>query len=155
VLAPVQLQLLELRARSRTNAAIQMLLGLAPNTARIVHDDGAEEDILLEQVHPSDVLRVRPGEKIPVDGTVFDGQSNVDESMVTGEPVPVEKAAGGELIRTTVNGTGSLLMRPENVGADTLLAQIVNMVAQAQRSRAPDVRDDGDDAGHDERYAQG
>ena len=130
-------QVLELRARSRTNAAIQMLLGLAPNTARIVRHDGKEEDIPLEQVHPGDVLRVRPGEKIPVDGTVIDGKSNVDESMVTGEPVPVEKVAGGKLIGATVNGTGSFLMRAEKVGADTLLAQIVNMVAEAQRSRAP------------------
>jgi Cu+-exporting ATPase len=130
-------QIMELRARSRTNAAIQLLLGLAPKTARIVRDDGKEEDIPLEQVKPGDVLRVRPGEKIPVDGTVIEGQSNVDESMVTGEPVPVEKAPGGKLIGATINGTGSLLMRAEKVGADTLLAQIVNMVAEAQRSRAP------------------
>jgi Cu+-exporting ATPase len=130
-------QVLELRARSRTNAAIQMLLGLAPNTARIVRDDSTEEDIPLEKVQPGDVLRVRPGEKIPVDGTVIDGESNVDESMVTGEPIPVEKASGAKLIGATVNGTGSLRMRAEKVGADTLLAQIVNMVAQAQRSRAP------------------
>jgi len=130
-------QVLELRARSRTNAAIQMLLGLAPNTARIVRDDGREEDIPLEQVQPGDVLRVRPGEKIPVDGTVIDGESNVDESMVTGEPIPVGKRAGDKLIGATVNATGSLLMRAEKVGADTLLAQIVNMVAEAQRSRAP------------------
>ena len=130
-------QVLELRARSRTNAAIQMLLGLAPNTARIVRDDGKEEDIPLEQVKPGAVLRVRPGEKIPVDGTVIEGESNVNESMVTGEPVPVEKAPGGKLIGATINGTGSLLMRAEKVGADTLLAQIVNMVAEAQRSRAP------------------
>ncbi len=130
-------QVLELRARSRTNAAIQMLLGLAPKTARIVRDDGKEEDIPLKQVKPGDILRVRPGEKIPVDGTVIEGQSNVDESMVTGEPVPVEKAPGGKVIGATINGTGSLLMRAEKVGADTLLAQIVNMVAEAQRSRAP------------------
>jgi Cu+-exporting ATPase len=130
-------QVLELRARSRTNAAIQMLLGLAPNTARIVGGDGREEDIPLEQVQPGDVLRVRPGEKIPVDGTVTEGNSSVDESMVTGEPIPVEKTAGDRLIGATVNGTGSLLMRAEKVGADTLLAQIVNMVAEAQRSRAP------------------
>lgn len=130
-------QVLELRARSRTNAAIQMLLGLAPNTARIVRNDGTEEDIPLEQVQPGDTLRVRPGEKIPVDGTVIDGESNVDESMVTGEPIPVAKLAGEKLIGATVNGTGSLLMRAEKVGADTLLAQIVNMVAEAQRSRAP------------------
>ncbi len=130
-------QVLELRARSRTNAAIQMLLGLAPNTARIVRDDGSEEDIPLEEVQPGDTLRVRPGDKIPVDGTVVDGESNVDESMVTGEPVPVAKTSGEKLIGATVNSTGSMLMRAEKVGADTLLAQIVNMVAEAQRSRAP------------------
>jgi Cu+-exporting ATPase len=130
-------QVLELRARSRTNAAIQMLLGLAPNTARIVRDDGTEEDIPLEQVQPGDVLRVRPGEKVPVDGSVIDGESNVDESMVTGEPLPVVKSTGDQLIGATINSTGSLLMRAEKVGADTLLSQIVNMVAEAQRSRAP------------------
>jgi Cu+-exporting ATPase len=130
-------QVLELRARSRTNAAIQMLLGLAPNTARIVYEDGREEDIPLENVNVGDILRVRPGEKIPVDGTVTDGESNVDESMVTGEPVPVNKTAGEKLIGATVNATGSMLMRAEKVGADTLLSQIVNMVAEAQRSRAP------------------
>ncbi len=130
-------QVLELRARSRTNAAIQMLLGLAPNTARIVQNDGTEHNIPLEQVQPGDTLRVRPGEKIPVDGTVVDGESNVDESMVTGEPIPVAKLSGEKLIGATVNGTGSLLMRAEKVGADTLLAQIINMVAEAQRSRAP------------------
>lgn len=130
-------QVLELRARSRTNAAIQMLLGLAPKTARIVRDDGTEEDIPLERVQPGDTLRVRPGEKVPVDGTVIDGDSNIDESMVTGEPIPVPKTAGEKLIGATVNGTGSLLMRAEKVGADTLLAQIVNMVAAAQRTRAP------------------
>lgn len=130
-------QVLELRARSRTNAAIQMLLGLAPNTARIVYEDGREEDIPLEDVKVGDILRVRPGEKIPVDGTVTDGESNVDESMVTGEPVPVSKSTGEKLIGATVNSTGSMLMRAEKVGADTLLSQIVNMVAEAQRSRAP------------------
>jgi Cu+-exporting ATPase len=130
-------QVLELRARSRTNAAIQMLLGLAPNTARIVREDGTEEDIPLERVQPGDTLRVCPGEKVPVDGTVIDGASSVDESMVTGEPMPVEKGPGDRLIGATVNGTGSLVMRAEKVGADTLLAQIVNMVAEAQRSRAP------------------
>jgi len=130
-------QVLELRARSRTNAAIQMLLGLAPNTARIVRNDGTEEDVPLEHVQPGDTLRVRPGEKIPVDGTVTDGESNVDESMVTGEPIPVAKLTGEKLIGATVNGTGSLLMRAEKVGSDTLLSQIVNMVAEAQRSRAP------------------
>jgi P-type Cu+ transporter len=130
-------QVLELRARSRTNAAIQMLLGLAPNMARIVRDEGTEEDIPLEQVQPGDTLRVRPGEKVPVDGTVIEGESNIDESMVTGEPIPVAKSAGEKLIGATVNGTGSLLMRAEKVGADTLLAHIVTMVANAQRTRAP------------------
>jgi Cu+-exporting ATPase len=129
-------QVLELRARSRTNAAIQMLLGLAPNTARIVRD-GTEEDIPLERVQPGDTLRVRPGDKVPVDGTVIDGASNIDESMVTGESIPVAKSKGDKLIGATVNGTGSLLMRAEKVGSDTLLAQIVDMVAKAQRSRAP------------------
>jgi Cu+-exporting ATPase len=130
-------QVLELRARSRTNAAIQLLLGLAPNTARIVREDGREEDIPLEQVKVGDKLRIRPGEKIPVDGLVLDGKSHVDESMVTGESVPVTKNQGEQLIGATVNGTGSLLMSAEKVGADTLLAQIVQMVADAQRSRAP------------------
>ncbi|MCG2810982.1 MAG: heavy metal translocating P-type ATPase [Candidatus Aminicenantes bacterium] len=130
-------QVLELRARSRTNAAIQLLLGLVPKTARIVRIDGAEEDIPLEHVQVGDTLRVRPGEKVPVDGTVIDGASNVDESMVSGEPMAVAKAKGAKLIGATVNGTGSLLMRADKVGADTLLAQIVRMVAEAQRSRAP------------------
>jgi Cu+-exporting ATPase len=130
-------QVLELRARSRTNAAIKMLLSLAPKTARIVRAGGAEEDVPLEEVQPGDILRVRPGEKVPVDGTVVEGESNVDESMVTGEPVPVAKSAGAKLIGATVNGTGSLLMRAERVGSDTMLAQIVAMVAEAQRSRAP------------------
>jgi len=130
-------QVLELRARSRTNAAIKLLLGLAPNTARIVRDDGTEEDIPLQQVKAGDILRVRPGEKVPVDGEVIEGESHVDESMVTGEPMPVAKSAGDKVIGATVNGTGSLLMRAEKVGADTLLSQIVNMVAEAQRSRAP------------------
>jgi Cu+-exporting ATPase len=130
-------QVLELRARSQTNAAIKMLLGLAPNTARIVRDDGTEEDIPLERVHPGDLLRVRPGEKIPVDGVVTAGNSAVDEAMVTGEPIAVEKSTGAQLIGATVNGTGSLVMRAERVGTDTLLAQIVRMVSEAQRSRAP------------------
>ncbi len=130
-------QVLELRARSRTNAAIQMLLGLAPNTARIIREDGSEEDIPLEQVKVGDILRIRPGEKVPVDGVVTEGSSHVDESMVTGEPVPVEKMAAEKLIGATVNGTGSLLMKAEKIGSDTLLSQIVNMVAEAQRSRAP------------------
>jgi len=130
-------QVMELRARSQTNAAIKLLLGLAPKTARIVREDGAEEDIPLEHVQVGDKLRIRPGEKVPVDGDVIDGESNVDESMVTGEPIPVAKLAGERLIGATVNGTGGLLMRAEKVGADTLLAQIVKMVADAQRSRAP------------------
>ena len=130
-------QVMELRARSQTNAAIKLLLGLAPNSARIVRDDGSEEDIPLEQVQPGDILRVRPGEKVPVDGVVTDGNSAVDESMVSGEPIPVEKITGEKLIGATVNGTGSLLMRAEKVGTDTLLAQIVRMVSEAQRSRAP------------------
>ncbi len=129
-------QVLELRARSATSAAIKMLLGLAPKTARIIRGDH-EEDIPLEQVNPGDILRVRPGEKVPVDGVVTEGGSNVDESMVTGEPIPVEKRAGDRVIGATVNGTGALLMRAEKVGSDTLLAQIVRMVSEAQRSRAP------------------
>ena len=130
-------QVLELRARSQTNEAIKMLLGLAPNTARIVRDDGSEEDISLEQVVVGDILRIRPGEKIPVDGCVTDGRSSVDESMVTGEPIPVEKSISEHVIGATVNGTGSLLMRAEKIGSDTLLSQIVHMVSEAQRSRAP------------------
>jgi Cu+-exporting ATPase len=130
-------QVLELRARSQTNTAIKLLLGLSPKNARIVRDDNTEEDIPLEQVQAGDLLRVRPGEKIPVDGVVTDGNSAVDESMVTGEPVPVEKTSGEKLIGATVNGTGSLLMRAEKVGSDTLLSQIVRMVSEAQRSRAP------------------
>ncbi len=130
-------QVMELHARSQTSAAIKLLLGLAPKTARIVRADGKEEDIPLEQVQVDDVLRVRPGEKIPVDGVVLEGASSLDESMVTGESIPVEKTAGARLIGATVNGTGSLLMRAERVGADTLLAQIVRMVSEAQRTRAP------------------
>ncbi len=130
-------QVLELRARSRTNAAIKLLLGLAPNTARVVREDGAEEDLSLEQVMPGDILRIRPGEKVPVDGVVIEGGSAVDESMVTGEPIPAGKSAGDALIGATVNGTGTLLMRAEKVGSDTLLARIVRMVGEAQRSRAP------------------
>ncbi len=130
-------QVMELRARSRTSAAIRMLLGLAPRTARRIRSDGGDDDVPLDQVHPGDILRVRPGEKIPVDGVVTDGHSSVDESMVTGEPIPVEKRTGERVIGATVNGTGSLLMRAERVGAGTLLAQIVQMVSEAQRSRAP------------------
>ncbi|MDD2658969.1 MAG: copper-translocating P-type ATPase [Methylococcales bacterium] len=130
-------QVLELRARSRTGDAIKLLLGLAPKTARIHHADGSETDIPLEHVKTGDILRVRPGEKVPVDGMVIEGASSVDESMVTGEPVPVEKVAGMTLIGATINGTGSLLMRAERIGSDTLLSQIVRMVSEAQRSRAP------------------
>jgi Cu+-exporting ATPase len=130
-------QVLELRARSRTGAAIRALLGLAPKTARRIGADGAEEDVPLEDIQVSDRLRVRPGEKVPVDGVVLEGRSAVDESMISGEPIPVEKAAGDRVTGATVNGTGSLVIRAERVGADTLLAQIVRMVAEAQRSRAP------------------
>jgi len=130
-------QVLELRARSRTNEAIKLLLGMAPKTARRVNDDGSESDLPIDAVVAGDLLRIRPGEKVPVDGIVIEGESFVDESMVTGEPVPVDKKAGEQLIGATVNGNGALLMRAEKVGADTLLAQIVTMVAEAQRSRAP------------------
>ena len=130
-------QVLELRARSRTGAAIKALLGLAPKTARKIDADGNENDIPLEQVMKGDRLRVRPGEKIPVDGVVLEGSSSVDESMISGEPIPVEKQAGDKLIGATVNGTGSLIMEAQKVGAETLLSQIVKMVADAQRSRAP------------------
>ena len=130
-------QVLELRARSATSAAIKALLGLAPKTARRLRDDGTEEDVPLAHVHIGDRLRVRPGEKVPVDGVVLEGRSSVDESMLTGEPIPVEKSAGERLIGATINGTGSLVMRAEKIGAETVLAQIVQMVALAQRSRAP------------------
>ena len=129
-------QVLELGARSETNAAIRALLHLAPKTARRIRD-GAEEDVPIDSVVVGDQLRVRPGEKVPIDGVVVDGTSSVDESMVTGESIPVEKHAGDRLIGATVNGTGSLVMRAERVGSGTLLAQIVRMVADAQRSRAP------------------
>jgi P-type Cu+ transporter len=130
-------QVLELRARSHTGAAIRGLLRLAPRTARRLHEDAREEDVPLENVRVGDRLRVRPGEKVPVDGIVVDGTSAVDESMVTGEPIPVEKAAGDRVIGATVNTTGSLIIRAERIGADTLLARIVQMVSEAQRSRAP------------------
>lgn len=130
-------QVLELKARSQTSTAIKTLLGLAPKTARRIRDDGAEIDVPLDQVQPGDRLRVRPGEKVPVDGVIVEGVSAVDESMVTGEPIPVEKRAGDQVIGATINGTGALVMRAERVGAETLLAQIVQMVAEAQRSRAP------------------
>ncbi len=130
-------QVLELRARGQTSSAIRALLGLAPPEARIVRADGAEEDIPLQDVHPGDTLRVRPGGRVPVDGTVLDGTSWVDESMITGEPMPVEKTAGSVVTGGTVNGAGSFLMRAERVGSETLLAQIVRLVSEAQRSRAP------------------
>ncbi|WP_425619134.1 heavy metal translocating P-type ATPase [Anatilimnocola sp. NA78] len=130
-------QVLELRARSQTGAAIRALLGLAPKTARVVRANGLEEDIPLGHVHVGDHLRIRPGEKVPVDGIVLEGRSNVDESMVTGEPIPVEKSSESKVVGGTVNGTGGLLMKAERVGGDTLLAQIVRMVGDAQRSRAP------------------
>jgi P-type Cu+ transporter len=130
-------QLLELKARSSTSAAIRDLLGLAPKTARRLGDDGREEDIPLTHVHVGDRLRVRPGEKVPVDGEVIEGRSSVDESMLTGEPMPVEKSPGDKLIGATINASGSLVMRADRVGAETVLAQIVQLVAQAQRSRAP------------------
>ncbi len=138
IIVLVQLgQVLELRARSQTGSAIRALLGLTPKTARQVLADGTERDLPLEEVHPGDRLRVRPGERIPVDGLVLEGTSSVDESMITGEPIPVEKGSGSLLTGGTINGTGGFLMRAERVGADTLLAQIVRMVSEAQRSRAP------------------
>ncbi|KWE47662.1 copper-transporting ATPase [Burkholderia ubonensis] len=130
-------QLLELKARSQTSAAIKALLGLAPKTARRINPDGSEEDIPLSHVHVGDSLRVRPGEKVPVDGVVTDGTSSLDESMITGEPIPVTKRVGDHVIGATMNATGSLVIRSEKVGSQTVLSQIVQMVAQAQRSRAP------------------
>ena len=130
-------QILELKARSQTSAAIKSLLGLAPKTARRVNADGSEEDVPLAHVHVGDQLRVRPGEKVPVDGIVVEGSSAVDESMLTGEPMPVTKRAGDKLIGATMNTSGALVMRSEHVGSATVLSQIVQMVAQAQRSRAP------------------
>ncbi len=130
-------QMLELRARGQTSSAIKGLLGLAPKTARRIRPDGVEEDVPLDQVHIGDHLRVRPGERVPVDGSVIEGSSLVDEAMITGEPIPVEKTAGSRVTGGTVNGTGSFVMTAERVGANTLLAQIVKMVSEAQRSRAP------------------
>ena len=130
-------QLLELRARSRTGAAIKALLGLAPKTARRINVDGSEEDVALEHVQRGDRLRVRPGEQVPVDGIVLEGSSHVDESMLTGEPMPMQKLRDDRVIGATLNGSGSLVMRAEQVGSATVLAQIVQLVAQAQRSRAP------------------
>jgi len=130
-------QVLELRARSRTSAAIRSLLRLSPKNARLVRADGTELDVPLEHIQVGDMLRVRPGEKVPVDGVVTDGESSVDESLMTGEPIPVEKGPGQKVIGGTINGTGTLVMRAERVGNETLLAQIVRMVSEAQRSRAP------------------
>jgi Cu+-exporting ATPase len=130
-------QVLELRARSQTSSAIRALLDLSPKVARVISEDGSERDIPLEDVKPGDRLRVRPGEKIPVDGVVLEGLSAVDESMITGESVPVEKTAASRVIGATINGNGSLVMRAERVGSETMLAQIVQMVSQAQRTRAP------------------
>ncbi len=130
-------QVLELRARAQTGGAIRALLDLAPKMARIIRADGGETDIALEQVKPGDRLRVRPGEKVPVDGVVIEGHSTIDESMLSGEPIPVEKSQGDKITGATLNTTGTLVMRAERIGADTLLARIVAMVAQAQRSRAP------------------
>jgi Cu+-exporting ATPase len=130
-------QILELRARSSTSAAIKALLGLSPRTARRLREDGTEEDIELTHVHVGDRLRIRPGEKVPVDGLVLDGKSSVDESMLTGESIPVEKGPGARVIGATINRTGSLVMRADKIGADTVLAQVVQLVAQARRSRAP------------------
>jgi len=130
-------QVLELRAREQTGSAIRALLNLAPKTARRIGDDGKDEEVPLEEVHTGDRLRVRPGERVPVDGEVIEGRSAVDESMMTGEALPVEKEPGAKVIGGTINGTGGLVMRAKKVGADTVLARIVHMVAQAQRSRAP------------------
>jgi P-type Cu+ transporter len=130
-------QVLELRARQRTSGAIRALLGLAPKTARRIGEDGREADVPLEEIQPGDRLRVRPGEKVPVDGVLLEGGSSVDESMISGEPVPVEKTQGDHVTGATLNGTGSFVMRAEKVGRETLLARIVQMVAEAQRSRAP------------------
>jgi len=130
-------QVMELKARGQTSAAIKSLLGLSPKTAKRIKADNTEEDISLEQVMVGDHLRVRPGEKIPVDGIIVEGNSSVDESMISGEPVPVEKSAGSKVVGATINGTGSFIMKAEKIGKDTLLSQIVQMVSEAQRSRAP------------------
>ena len=130
-------QVLELRARSQTSSAIKALLGLSPKTARLIHDDGKEEDVPLDRVKVGDRLRVRPGEKVPVDGIVLEGATSIDESMVTGEPIPVEKSKGSKVTGGTVNSTGSVVVEAQRVGSETLLAQIVRMVSEAQRTRAP------------------
>ena len=129
-------QVMELRARGRTSMAIRQLLGMTPKTARVIRED-VESDVPLPHVRVGDLLRVRPGERVPVDGTVVEGRSSVDESMVTGEPIPVEKEAGSAVTGATINGTGALIMRADRLGGDTLLAQIVRVVSEAQRSRAP------------------
>src|SRR5207247_2696350 len=129
-------QLIEAKARSRTGHAIKALLGLAAKTAHRIHD-GQEQEIAVDKIQKDDVLRVRPGEKLPIDGVIIDGQSNIDESMITGEPMPVSKRAGEKVIGATVNQTSSFLMRAERIGSEPVLAQIVQMVAEAQRSRAP------------------
>ena len=130
-------QLMELGARERTGSAIRALLDLAAKTARIVREDGSEEEIPLEDVQVGDRLRVRPGDKVPVDGVVLEGRSSIDESMISGEPIPVEKVDGDPVTGATINGTGSLVIEAQRIGADTMLSQIVEMVANAQRSRAP------------------
>jgi Cu+-exporting ATPase len=130
-------QVLELRARGQTNSAIKALLGLSPKTARLIHQDGREEDVSLDLIKVGDRLRVRPGEKLPVDGVVVDGATSIDESMITGEPIPVEKSKGSKVTGGTVNGTGSVVLEAQRVGSETLLAQIVRMVSEAQRTRAP------------------
>ena len=130
-------QVLELRARSRTSSAIKALLGLSPKTARLIREDGREEDVPLDRVQVGDRLRVRPGEKVPVDGVVVEGATSIDESMITGEPIPVEKSKGSRVIGGTVNGTGSIVVEAQRVGSETMLAQIVRMVSEAQRTRAP------------------
>ena len=130
-------QVLELRAREQTSGAIRALLDLAPKTARRIKPDGTEEDVSLDQVVVGDRLRVRPGEQVPVDGAILEGRSAVDESMVTGESMPVTKSVGDKVIGGTINQSGGFVMRADKVGRDTMLAQIVQMVAQAQRSRAP------------------
>jgi len=130
-------QVLELKARSQTSSAIKALLGLAPKTARRISEDGKEADVALSEIQVGDLIRVRPGEKVPTDGIVIEGRSSVDESMVSGEPIPVEKTEGVKVVGGTINGTGSFVMKAERVGADTLLAQIVKMVSEAQRTRAP------------------
>src|SRR5439155_17930309 len=130
-------QVLELRARSRTGAAIRALLELAPKTARRVGADGAETDVPLEHVRVGDRLRIRPGERVPVDGRVLEGESAIDESMLSGEPMPVDKHPGDRVLGATVNTTGTLIIEAEKIGRDTLLAQIVELVSEAQRSRAP------------------